>query len=188
MALKVIAPPVSEPLTLDWVKQQLGIDSDLAFDYVLNNYIKQAREYCEDYQNKKYITQTLELILDEWPEGAIEFTDCSPLQSVVSLSYTKSDGTTVTEALSNYLVDADSFVGRLVPKLGSWPSEQLQAINAVRVRFIAGYTDVSLVPESIKSAMMLHIKLLHDDYRPDERLRFETARNNLLGLRRKVPV
>jgi len=40
------------------------------------------------------------------------------------------------------------------------------------------------VPETFKYAMIMHIKLLHDDYRPDERKAMERARDALLWLER----
>lgn len=55
MAIKIITPPVIEPITLEETKLQLRI-MDSENDIVLLNMIKQARGFCENFQNRKYIT------------------------------------------------------------------------------------------------------------------------------------
>ncbi|SHH86681.1 head-tail connector protein [Desulfosporosinus lacus] len=187
MSLKVITPPATEPLTLTEAKNHLRVDGT-ADDTLITSLTKQAREWCEDYQGKKFITQTLELVLDAFPSGDIEFKACSPVQSVTSIKYTDKDGIEATLAATEYILDNDSFVNKIV--LGynkQWPSVNLQPVNSIRIRFVAGYGVASTVPESVKWAMALHMKLLYDDYRPDERSKIEKARNALLGMQRVMP-
>lgn len=190
MGLKVIIPPATEPLTLSEAKQHLRIDGT-DDDALITSLIKQAREWCEDYQGKKYITQTLELVLDTFPDGDyIEFCNCSPVQSITSIKYTDSEGIESTVAATDYILDNDSFVNKVNLAYGkSWPTATLQPVNAVRIRFVAGYGDAAtVVPESVKWAMVLHMRVLYDDYKPDERERLERARDALLGMNRVVPV
>ncbi|WP_411679852.1 head-tail connector protein [Clostridium thailandense] len=190
MALKVVTPPAVEPITLDEAKQHLrivGNDDDI----ILFSMIRQAREFCEDFQNRKYITQTLELVLDDFPKyNYISFENCSPVQSVESIKYYDTNGKELIFDKSNYIVDTDSFVNRIV--LGYcklWPIITLQTVNAVRIRFTAGFGDKpESVPETVKWAMILHMRLLYDDYRPDERTKIEEARNSLLSMNRVIPV
>ena len=176
-------------MTLTEAKLHLRVDGSND-DALLTSLIKQAREYCEDYQGKKFITQTLELVLDNFPcADYIEFKSCSPVQSVTSAKYYDTAGTEYTLSSGDYIVDADSFVAKIV--LGynkSWPNTILQPVNGVRIRFVAGYGEATAVPESVKWAMVLHMKLLYDDYKPDEREKLEKARNALLGMRRVVNV
>ncbi len=180
--IKIITPPACEPLTLTEAQIYLRTDEDISA------LITAAREWCEDYQGKKYITQTLELILDSFPE-TIEFRNCSPVQSITSIKYTDYTGLESTIETSEYILDNDSFVNRIVTSYGkAWPSVLLQAINGVRVRFIAGYGSESAVPQSVKQAMILQIRLLYNYYSPDEREKLERARDALLGMRRVVPV
>ncbi|ADK13442.1 head-tail connector protein [Clostridium ljungdahlii] len=190
MALKIITPPAVEPITLEEAKQHLrvtGSDDDI----ILLSMIRQAREFCEDFQNRKYITQTLEMVLDSFPnDNYISFKNCSPVQSVESVKYYDSGGREYIFDSSNYIVDTDSFVNRIV--LGYcklWPTIALQTANAVRVRFTAGFGDKpENVPETVKWAMVLHMRLLYDDYKPDERTKIEEARNSLLSMNRVIPV
>ena len=68
MGLKLITPPAIEPVSLPEIKQHLRIDSDLE-DALLLDFITAAREYCESYQNRVFITQTWDLFLDDFPDS-----------------------------------------------------------------------------------------------------------------------
>ncbi|MDQ7096932.1 head-tail connector protein [Desulfosporosinus sp. PR] len=189
MALKLITPPAMEPLSLEEAKHHLRISGD-DDDAIVSSLINQAREYCESYQKQKYITQTLELVLDSFPTtNYIEFTDFSPVQNVVSVKYYGTDGTEYIFDAENYIVDTDSLVNRIA--LGynkQWPSIALQPINAVRIRVVAGYGDASEVPESVKWAMVLQMRLVYDDYKPEDCQKLESARDAFLNMNRVVPV
>ncbi len=190
MAIKIINPPIVEPITLDEAKQHLRVDGN-DDDILIMSLIKQAREYCENYQNRKYITQTLELVLDSFPQGnAIVFNNCSPVQKVESIKYYDVNRQEYLFDESNYIFDLDGFVNRVVLNRGKhWPTVELQSVNAVRVRLIAGYGDSGdKVPEAIKWAMILQMKLLYDDYRPEEKTKLEEARNALLSMNRVIPI
>lgn len=156
--LKVITPPSVEPVTLGEVKTQLRIDADdTDYDDILTPLIVAAREWCEEYQNRAYITQTLELALDEWPcKNEIDIPR-PPLQSVTSLIYTDKDGVSAIWPSVNYVLDDYSFVARLVKAKGvCWPSICLTAANGIKVRYVAGYGDTGAdVPQKIKQAITL---------------------------------
>ena len=119
--------------------------------------IKAAREWCEGYQNRAYITQTWHLYLDQWPEEYIRV-PLPPLQSVpaAGIKYTDSAGAINTWLAANYLVDVYSEPGRIVLAYGkSWPSVMLQPAYGIEVEFIAGYGVAAAVPERVKQAMKL---------------------------------
>jgi len=190
MAIKIINPPSVEPITLEEAKHHLRIDGN-DDDLLIQSLIKQAREWCEYYQNRKYITQTLELVLDTFPNGnAIVFNSCSPVQKVESIKYYDENRQEFLFDESSYIADLDGFVNRLVLNRGKhWPVVELQSVNAVRVRVVAGYGDGGdKVPEAIKWAIILQMKLLYDDYRPEEKTKLEEARNALLSMNRVIPV
>ena len=190
MAIKIIIPPAIEPITLQEAKHHLRVDGT-DDDILISSLIKQAREYCEEFQNRKYITQTLELVLDSFPRGnAIVFYNCSPLQKMESIKYYDSSRQEYLFDESNYIADLDGFVNRAVLNRGRhWPIVELQSVNAVRARVVAGYGDTAdKVPETIKWAIILQMKLLYDDYRPEEKIKLEEARNSLLTMNRVIPV
>jgi phage conserved hypothetical protein, phiE125 gp8 family len=190
MAIKIITPPSIEPITLEEAKLHLRVDG-IEDDLLITSLIKQAREWCENYQNRKYIIQTLELVIDSFPRGnAIVFYNCSPVQKVESIKYYDAARQEYLFDESNYIADLDGFVNRVVLNSGRhWPIVELQSVNAVRTRVVAGYGDTAdKVPEAIKWAMILQMKLLYDDYRPEEKTKLEEARNALLYMNRVVPV
>lgn len=156
LKFKVIMPPVGEPVTLSDIKAQLQIDvSDTIYDDQINALIPAAREWCEQYQNRAYLTQTIELAQDHWPCNDEIRLPRPPLQSVSTLAYTTVGGTASTVSTSEYLVDTFSEPGYLVAK-ECWPTDCLQAANAVRVIYVTGYgTASSDVPVTIRQAIIL---------------------------------
>ena len=101
------------------------------------------------------MTQTLDLYLDAFPCTIV--LPRSPLQSITSITYVDNDGITQTLDASQYLVDTVSRPPRIVPAYGkSWPTPRVQ-INAVKVRFVCGHTDVASVSADIKAWMLLSI-------------------------------
>lgn len=170
-------------------KKYLRVDEGNDYDDALiSSLIKQAREWCEDYQGKRYITQTLEVVLDRFPrERQIEFTNCSPVKDVLSFKYTNKDGE--IKDFEGYLLDKDSFVNKIV--LGtskSWPAIELLPVNGIRIQLTAGFGDATAVPESIKWAMVAHMKILADgillSLNNGEKEKWEKTRDSLLGMRR----
>lgn len=193
MRIKVITPPTVEPLTRAEAKQHMGI-SYAHNDTLVDSAIKQAREYCEGYQRRKFVTQTLELYLDSFPACSkpIEFIDCSPIQSITSIKYTDKDGTEHTLNTSDYSLDNVSFVNKIDLAYGkSWPADELKPTNGVVIRFVAGYTTTTEgevttpnAPESIKWAMAFHIKSIYDIHTPEERKDYERVRDVFLKMDR----
>lgn len=63
MSVKIIKHLLVEPITIEEAKQHLRISYDEE-DIIVGSMIKQSREFCEDFQNKKYITQILEFLFE----------------------------------------------------------------------------------------------------------------------------
>jgi uncharacterized phiE125 gp8 family phage protein len=126
-------------------------------DTLLTRLITTARKFCEDFQNRAYITQTWYLWLDEWPEY-IEMPK-SPLVSVTSVKYYDTSNTEATMTASDYYVDANSEPGRIVLAYGkTWPSTTLRQANGICVEFVCGYgATSSYVPTTFIQAMLLLI-------------------------------
>src|SRR5690606_14420890 len=125
-------------------------------DTLITGLIAAARETVETFAGRALITQTWELVLDDWPDSDTIKLPRPPLQSVTSVTYVDEAGVSHTLSSASYIVDTDSEPGRLVLKAGeSWPSETLQAANGVRVRYAAGYGAAAAVPEKFKLAVKL---------------------------------
>lgn len=179
MELLLITPPTTEPVTLTEAKNHLRLDLvATGEDVEINALIQAAREYCEDYQNRAYITQTWDLMLDGWPRNNARYDSRTnarenpikiplpPLQSVTSITYTTSEGEVKTMPSTDYIVAPGAYGSRIALASGkSWPSEALQTVQGIKIRFVAGYPTktgtpndpAGNVPQKVKRAMLMLI-------------------------------
>lgn len=158
MSLTIFSAPAAEPVSLVEAKSHLRVTST-DDDTLISALIVATREQAEAFTRRSLVTQTWDLTLDRFPE-TIEV-PLPPLQSITSISYVDEEGVTQTMASSDYTVDTKSSPGRIVPAYGtSWPTTR-EIINAVTVRFVAGYGAALDVPQAIKNGMLLHIGHLY---------------------------
>lgn len=177
--LNLDTAPASEPVALADLKTYLKID-DTADDDLLTDLITQVRQYLELYTSQAFIDQTWIAWFDSFPfvtyddlwwNGVIEGPSTLltrgadlevPLFPLSSVEYIKTYDTTNTGATFStdyYIVRTYSGMrarpGRIVLNEGySWPIN-LRAVDAVEIKFVAGYgTDASDVPQVIKRAIM----------------------------------
>ncbi|MGD9644058.1 MAG: head-tail connector protein [Elusimicrobiales bacterium] len=157
-----MAPPTEEPVSLAEAKNHLRVDV-ADDDGLISALIAAAREYCEAFQNRAYVTQTWQLWLDAWPEGNEIRIPRPPLQAVNAIKYYGADGAEYTLAPADYLVDTQSEPGRLVLAPGrGWPSVTLRPASAVCVEFVAGYGAPNKVPQRVKQAILLLVGHWYD--------------------------
>lgn len=150
--IKVITGPASEPVTLNEAKLHCRIDGTDE-DSLVTNLIVAAREYCESYQNRAYITQTIEMVLDGWPRFPLSITR-PPLASVASVKYYGTDNTEYTLDAAKYYVDTNSEPGRICLAHGvSLPTVTLREISSVKITYTAGAATVS--KKVIQAILML---------------------------------
>ena len=141
-------------------------------DAYITGLVTAAREWTEEYLQRPIGTQTLELALDAFPSD-IELK--ADVQSVESLKYIDSDNTEQTIGSTNYSLDNYSVPGWVLQAVDySWPSTGSVG-NAVKVRFIAGYTDGladnnNPCPKAIISAMLLIIGNLYENRQENTKL------------------
>lgn len=167
MALRLITAPIVEPVSLSEAKAHLRVDHT-ADDTLISLYIAAARNDCEEWTARAFVTQTWELVLDEFPVDEI-LLPRPPLQSVTSIKYDDTDGMEQTLATTEYDVDTVSQPGWVVPVTTGWPASTFQGINSVRIRYVAGYLNAdspadltSNIPQSIKSAILLQLGRLYE--------------------------
>jgi len=155
MGWKVITPP-TEPVTLADARLHLRV-TDTAEDTLISALITAAREYCEHYLQRAVGAQTLELALDEFPEGAIEL-PMGPVASITSIKYIDENQAEQTLSGSAYTLDDYSEKSWAIPAYDTeWP-ETLEAANVVKVRYVAGST-----PSAVIAAMKLIIGHLYEN-------------------------
>jgi uncharacterized phiE125 gp8 family phage protein len=167
VALRLITGPAVEPVTLDQAKSHLRVDHSYD-DLLISSYLEGATRFAEQFTARAFVTQTWELVLDEFPANEI-LIPLPPLQSVTSVVYDDAGGNAVTLATTEYDVDTASEPGWVVPVTTGWPTSIFDGINAVRIRFVAGYppsTDsppdlAANVPASLKNAILLQTGLFY---------------------------
>lgn len=171
---KVIAAPTAELIARGEAKLHLRVDDRGGVhpdDSLIDTLIAAAREEAQKYAQVSIGSQTLEIALDAFPEGgeAIKLRR-GPVTAITSVTYVDEDGTTQTLSASNYSLDDYSVPPRVVPAYNTeWPSTR-DVANAVKVRYVAGWTALTL-PKSVKTAMLAHIDLHYpgNSYSPQER-------------------
>lgn len=192
MSLTVVTAPGEEPLTLEEAKSHLRV-TDTNDDQYITELITVAREYLEKVQNRAYLTQTLRLRMDSFPDlpnatlkffvptysvesylaraislmsGPIRLPR-PPLVSVTGITYIDQSGTLQTLATSQYVVDADAEPARIAPAMNQpWPVTQ--AIQgAVNVTYRAGYgATADKVPKAVKQALKLLVSWYYEMREP----------------------
>ncbi len=188
MALKVITPPAIEPVTLTEAKLHSRVDGTTE-DALITALIVSGRELAEKFQNRAYITQTLEVTYDGWPNGTIITLPMPPLIDVVRIRYYDTDNNDDDMDAADYFVDTDSEPGRVsLAYDAAWPSIQLRPINGVQIRFEAGYGALATdVPQNVKDAILLYVNYRYHN-RESEREDAPVQFYNLLWPDRVVPV
>jgi uncharacterized phiE125 gp8 family phage protein len=166
MALKLITPPVTEPIALEDAMNFCRIDSD-ADVVTMGLMITTARLEAEKITRRQLITATWEFRLDAFP-GTI-YLPMPPLQSVTSVKYLDAAGVEQTLVENtDYLVDSYSEPARITLAYGAtWPPTY-PVVNAVRIQFVSGYGVAdSDVPESIRHWILLFIGALYENRESD---------------------
>ena len=184
MALKLLTPPATEPLTLAETKSYLKLN-DAGDDVLISQMITVVRKSCEHWTSRALVTQIWGLWRDAFPhrerdrlphdgyfELPVDTTDepqrvivipHPPLQWVSFVrTYNRGNQASLFDP-GQYFMDTASEPGRIVLNQGAtWPTD-LRPANSVEIEFVAGYGDASAVPAALKQGMLLWIKLLYAD-------------------------
>jgi len=141
-SLRLVTPPASEPVAVEEVKQLLRIDVPDEDDMVSAMSVA-ARQTVEEHISRSLITQTWELGLPHFPREYRIRLPRGPVQSVTSVSYTDSTGTTRTmTAGTDYLTDVYADWAEVVLPFGKvWPPIVLTTARPVVIKYVAGYGD-----------------------------------------------
>jgi len=162
MALKLITAATALAVTLVEAKAHCRVDSS-DDDTLITAMITAATEAAEQATGRAIMAQTWELTLDAFP-AALELTHV-PVDSITSVAYVDLNGADQTLSALLYSLDnADDFgPAYVVPAYDTeWPDTRDQ-INAVKVRYVAGYANAAAVPESIKSWIKLQVGAMYEN-------------------------
>ena len=166
MKTTLVTPPAAEPVLIADLKAHLNIDSSFTDDDTyIESLEKVARRYAESVCRRKFITQTWNLLLEEWPtENYITF-PYGQLISIVHIKYTDSNEDQSTFSTDDYSIDTDSEPGRGVLDYGkTWPGSTLWPLNAIESQFTLGYGVAgSDVPDEILFAIKLMVADMYEN-------------------------
>ncbi len=151
---KTTTVPATEPVTLAEAKLSVRVETAFtADDDLLTGYIKAARQWCEQFANRAYITQTITLKMDRFQRQTK--LPRSPLISVSSINYIDTAGDSQLLSTDIYAVDTISEPGLVTLKHNqSFPATRREH-HAVTIVYIAGYGAAADVPQTAKQAILL---------------------------------
>lgn len=177
--LMLTTAPQIEPITLDEAQNYLKV-VDLT-DEKENAYIQSlvtvAREWCEMYQHRAYITQTWEMSLNEFPCASDDMLNDyettsiieipkGKLQKINSISYKDIYGNEKSLVENDdYIVSNRGILGKVSPPYGAiFPTEPLFPLDPIVINFTCGYGDTAdKVPSKVKQAMYMLISHWYDN-------------------------
>lgn len=171
MALKLVTEPTTDPVTLEEAKAHLNVDFD-DYDDLIASYIRAAQMAIVYNTGHALSPSVWDLAYDAFPtgntpEGFVQI-PIGPLISVDTVTYVDSETETETIlSTSEYEVDTITRLGGIQPISSGWPSV-MSTINAVTIRFTAGYPDVgtspavSGVPSGLKHAVLVMVRDMYD--------------------------
>jgi hypothetical protein len=187
MGLYLSVAPTVEPVTVDELKLHARIDIS-EDDPWIQEQLQAAREQAELYTGRAFVTQTLILKLDCFPNAIQTWGNRPipqnsggtfglsgeirlyrpPVQSISSITYVDTDGDSQTLSSSNYRVAVSKEPAILTPSYGNaWPSTRDQT-EAVTITYVAGYGLASSVPASIKSAIRTTVAFWYENRESQE--------------------
>ena len=165
MILKQITPPDDEPVSMEDVQGQTRIDDLSGEAGAVSLFISAVRDRAETITRRALLTQTWELVLNDFPGsmGGI-ILPLPPLQSVASITYVDTAGALQTLDSALYQVDSDSEPARIFSAYGTYWPETQESPACVRIRFICGYGDTSdTVPAAIRQWILMNVANLYEN-------------------------
>lgn len=152
MHQKVITPPNKEPITLDEAKEHLRVIQSNE-DALIESLITAAREYCEDFQNRSYYTQTRQISFDKRQYDIIKLPR-PPLQSIDKFVLVDTEDT--EHEVTDYTLDDGSEPARLL--VNNYPTvDELKSIGGVKIQYTCGHQTIEEISEKVKAAIKLLI-------------------------------
>ena len=162
--LRIVDRPTADPVTLSEAKAQLRL-TDTSNDILVKALIPAATRLVQSLVQRVVMPQTLEWVLQSWPQDRVIEIPVAPVAADDINSITYVDWTTQTEQTldpSLYVVQTRGDSVRIIPAFGViWPIVFKWASEPVVINFDAGYDDPCDIPGTIKAAILLQIRHLY---------------------------
>jgi uncharacterized phiE125 gp8 family phage protein len=174
MTTKLITAATFLPVTLAEAKSQSRVEASFVTDDALITLlIAVATRRCEQEIGRSLMKQTRETVLDAPFPSALQlrWLPVLVIESIKYLDLAAVETTLVsTEYSSDDLVDIERNAFYVFPAFGKqWPSGVLDAPNAIRARYRAGYSDSATeavqqaaVPEPIKQWILIQVSTMYE--------------------------
>ncbi|MFQ5347365.1 MAG: head-tail connector protein [Rhodothalassiaceae bacterium] len=160
-ALAPRAAPAVEPLSLAEVRAHLRLEGTDE-DALLAGLLAAARATVERYLRRALIEQQWQLVLDQWPEGAVRLPR-PPLMQVDAVRVLDSSGTATVVPAADYEVETRAEPGFLFPRMpGALPAPG-RRMGGIEIDFTAGYgSDWNQVPAPVRHALLVMVSDLYE--------------------------
>jgi hypothetical protein len=185
-----VTQPAVEPIDLATAKLHCRVEITDDDTYI-TGLISAARKICEARSHLCFITQTIDIFLDNWTTSNVASSGFTgyfgggnqtgstiysnshkgnqitlphgPVQSITYVKYTDPNQTTQTWDSTNYVASLGN-PSRVAPVQNTfWPSVASQN-DAVNIRYVAGYgDDGTSVPQVAKQAILLMVNHLYEN-------------------------
>lgn len=152
MATRQTTPPAGLPVTRDELKAHLRITST-AEDDLLDGALATAIDEIDGPGLLGRAMISAGYTLTRGPAvGDIEL-DIGPAQTLIEITFEKSDGSTVVADLTSFTLISD---GERAFVRGPWPSDLAARPDAIRIEYVAGFGDnAAAVPPGLRQAVKL---------------------------------
>lgn len=170
--LKAIGSVATEPVSLETARLHLRLDTlgsppTHPDDALVTALITVAREAVENFTELTVAVNTFQVKLDFFENLAIDL-GTYPVNSITSITYVDTNGSTQTIPSADYVLDTFSKPAQIVLAYDKqWPPVRNQP-NAATVTFEAGYTGdtspvTNVLPKALTQAMLLTITDLYEN-------------------------
>jgi uncharacterized phiE125 gp8 family phage protein len=170
--LKAIGSVATEPVSLETARLHLRLDTlgsppTHPDDALVTALITVAREAVENFTELTVAVNTFQVKLDFFENLAIDL-GTYPVNSITSITYVDTNGSTQTIPSADYVLDTFSKPAQIVLAYDKqWPPVRNQP-NAATVTFEAGYTGdtspvTNVLPKALIQAMLLTITDLYEN-------------------------
>jgi len=153
----VSTAPTTEPVSLAEAKEHLRI-TDTAEDTLITALITAARQWCEQWERRAYIEQSITAHYDSF--GSYMLLPVNPVISITSITYIDVNGITQTLDSSLYSLDSYSCPAIIYPTYNASLPSVRDDVNTITVIYTAGY---STQTERVKAAIKLLVAHLYEN-------------------------
>jgi uncharacterized phiE125 gp8 family phage protein len=185
MPLILTTPPAAEPVSLAEAKTHLRV-THADDDAYIARLIVAARRAVEQATSLRLVTQGWSLFADRWPDCPALPLQLAPVTAIGDIITYGVDDTPGALDPAHYYLDHVSRPARAVLRDGRTPPRGGRPVNAIEVRFTAGFGAASAVPEDLRQAILLAVAHWFDHRGDGEGGALPLAALDLLATHRNV--